>query len=190
MLSEENRERKKRHLLGECFDLFVKQGLENTSLNDLTAYCKTYKAAFYNYFKSKDEIVLESAKMYMENLDDMFFCEFLNPQPSLIEALKRGFQLVSEEKNKLRFIYQILSSPKYGEVCQKELSGIYTKYLNYSDIFARIYSVDEEEFRVYFLLYIGTVHDYCLWGNKELIDEKLDYIYGKVQQLQRKNKSE
>lgn len=183
VLSKENRERKKEQMLKECFELFTKQGLENTSLNDLTVYCKTYKAAFYNYFKSKDEIVLEAAKMYMTNLDDKFFREFLNPQPTLLDALKRGFCLITDEKDNLRFIYQILSSPKYGATCQKELIEIYTKYMDYSDIFAHIYKVDKDEFRTYYLLYIGTIHDYCLWGNEKLVNEKLDFIYSKVNGL-------
>ena len=180
MLSVEQKNEKKEHMLEKCFELFVKRGLENTSVNDLADYCQTYKAALYNFFASKDEIVLESAKMYMTNLDDMFYKEFLNPQPSLIDALKHGFKLIACEEKNLRYIYQVISSPKYGDICRDGLAELYTKYLNYSDIFARIYKVDSDEFRVYFLLFIGAVQDYCLWGNKALVQEKLAYIYGKT----------
>ena len=55
--SDKQREQKKKEMLEKCFELFVEKGLENTSLNDLSKHCKTYKAALYNYFESKDFIV-------------------------------------------------------------------------------------------------------------------------------------
>lgn len=184
MLSEENRERKRQQMLKQCFELFVRQGLENTSLNDLTSYCKTYKAAFYVYFKSKDEIVVEAAKMYMQTLDEMFKNEFSNPKGTIAEALKRGFEVICEQKNELRFIYQVVSSPKYGQKSRGEMSEIYSKYFEYSEQFADVYGIDHEKFRPYFLLFVGTIHDYCLWENDKLVQEKLDFIYNRVRQIE------
>lgn len=183
LLSDEQKLCKKRELLEKCFELFVKQGLENTSLNDLTLYCKTYKAAFYVYFKSKDEIVVEAAKMYMQTLDEMFKNEFSNPKGTIAEALKRGFEVICEQKNELRFIYQVVSSPKYGQKSREEMSEIYSKYFEYSERFADVYGIDHEKFRPYFLLFVGTIHDYCLWEKDGLVQEKLGFIYTKVGNL-------
>lgn len=188
VLSEENREYKRQQMLGKCFELFVKQGLENTSVNDLTLYCKTYKASFYVYFKSKDEIVVEAAKKYMKTLDTMFKNEFSNPKETIEEALKRGFELVSNQRNELRFIYQVVSSPKYGKKSREEMSEIYSKYFEYSEKFAKIYGIDHEKFRPYFLLFVGTIHDYCLWENENLVREKLDFIINRVRKIGNKTK--
>ena len=170
-------------MLEKCFELFVKKGLENTSLNDLAAYCKTYKAALYNYFKSKDEIILEAAMMYMKTLDEMFKKEFTNPRPTIEEALKRGFEVICGQRSELRYIYQVISSPKYGRTSREELSVIYSKYFEYSETFAEFYGVDHSKFRPYFLLFVATVHDYCLWENDGLVDEKLRFIYERVSTL-------
>lgn len=185
MLSDEQREQKKQELLGKCFELFVKQGLENTSLNELVAYCNVHKSTMYSYLESKDEIVIECAKMHMLELDDMFYKAFLNPRQTLKEMLQHGFAMIASEKSKLRFVYQVISSPLYGEQAQKELSFIYMKYMDYSEIFAKIYSVDKDRFRPYFLLFVSTMHDYCMWGNEILAKEKLDYIYNAVDGLQK-----
>ena len=134
-------------------------------------------------FKSKDEIVLETAKMYMKTLDEMFDKEFINPKPTIKEALQRGFDVVCEQRNELRYIYQVISSPKYGAKSRSELSRIYSKYLDYSKKFAEFYNVDHSKFRPYFLLFVATIHDYCLWENNELVNEKLEYIYKKVDEL-------
>lgn len=184
MLSDEQKEQKKQELLEKCFELFVKQGLENTSLNELAAYCNVHKSTMYTYLASKDEIVIECAKMHMLELDNMFYKEFLNPRKTLKDMLQHGFAMIASEKSKLRFVYQVISSPLYGEQAQKELSSIYMKYIDYSEIFAKIYNVDKVKFRPYFLLFISTMHDYCMWGNEILAKEKLDYIYNAIDILE------
>lgn len=184
MLSDGQREQKKKELLVKCFELFVKQGLENTSLNELAAYCDVHKSTMYSYLESKDEIVIECAKMHMLELDNMFSNVFKNPPKTLKEMLQSGFGMIVEEKSKLRFVYQVISSPLYGELAQKELSSIYMKYIDYSETIAKIYSVDKTEFRSCFLLFVSTMHDYCMWGNEILAKEKMDYIYKKVSELE------
>ena len=183
-MSDDYKELKRQELLEKCFDLFVQKGLENTSLNELVAFCKMHKVTFYNYISSKDEIVIESAKQYMEKVDRMFFKIFENPLPSLKEALQHGFEMIANDKNKFKIIYQIISSPKYGEKSRYELTQVYMKYMDYSEIFARIYNVDKTKFRPYFLLLVSTMHDYCMWGNEILAKEKLDYIYSAIDELQ------
>lgn len=186
MLTDEVKEQKRQDLLEKCFELFVQKGLENTSLNDLAAYCNMHKVTFYTYLNSKDEIVIDSAKQYMEKVDKTFFEIFENPKSTLKEALQHGFELIARDKNKFKYIYQVISSPKYGEQSRTELTKVYTRYMDYSKELARIYSVDHTEFRPYFLLYIATIHDYCLWENSAMVKEKLDCIYSKIDNLEYK----
>lgn len=181
---EDSRERKKQQMLECCLELFVKQGLENTSLNDLTAYCKTYKAAFYNYFDSKDDIVIECAKLYMDELKYKLQKELHRPPKTLNDALKIGFELFKRDKKFLRYIYQVISSPKYGETCRMQLTEIYTQYTDLSHTLADTYNVNHELLRPYYLLYVGTIHDYCLWENEKLVEEKLAYIYRRIDEIE------
>ncbi len=186
MLSDVEHEEKKQRILHDCFELFVKQGLENTSMNDLTNYCKTYKAAVYNYFKSKDEIVYATAMMYMTELREKFQESMAIPNLSLCERLKRGVELLAEDRQQLRYVYQVISSPKYGQRSRKELAQVYIEYLNYSELFAKEYNIDHEEIRPYYLFYVATMHDFCLWENEELVEERLNYIYQKISELEQK----
>lgn len=184
-MSDDYKEQKRRELLEKCFELFVQKGLENTSLNELAVYCKMHKVTFYNYLNSKDEIVIDSAKQYMEKVDNMFFKIFETPYPTLKEALQHGFDIIAAEKNKFKYIYQVVSSPKYGEKSRYELTNVYMRYMDYSKELAKIYNIDHEDFRPYFLLYIATIHDYCLWENTDMVKEKLDFIYSSVNDLKR-----
>lgn len=184
VLSDEQKQQKKQELLAKCFELFVEQGLENTSLNELVAYCNVHKSTMYSYLESKDEIVIECAKMHMIELNSMFNNAFENPPKTLKEMLQHAFDMIVEEKRKLRFVYQVISSPLYGELAQRELSSIYMKYIDYSAIIAEMYNVDKIEFRSCFLLFVSTMHDYCMWGNEFLAREKLGYIFNKVTGLE------
>ena len=188
MLSDAEHEARKKKILYDCFELFVQQGLENTSMNDLSNYSKTYKAAVYNYFKSKDEIVYATAKMYMSSLKDKLTEDIAVPDLSLSERLKRGVKLMSDDKNQLKFVYQVISSPKYGQRSRDDLAQIYMEYLNYSELFAEAYQINHDEFRPYYLLYVATIHDFCLWEHEELVKERLDYIYREVDEMERRAK--
>lgn len=183
MLSDVEHVEKKQQILRSCFALFVQQGLENTSMNDLIQYCNTYKAAMYSYFRSKDEIVIECAKMYMEELDEKLHSSVASAKNSLTEEFEESFVYLTQEKNKLRFVYQVVSSPKYGEVSRKELATIYIKYLDYSIEIAKKYDVEHEKLRPYYLLFVATVHDFCLWENEPLVSERLNYIYERLANL-------
>lgn len=183
MYSDEQKEQKKEQLLVKCFELFSKQGLENTSISDLAKHCGTYKAYFYNYFKSKDEIVLECAIAYMKTLDSMLFNEDAFRQPSLRAALELGIKILIGERQNMRCIYQIVSSPRYGGICRDALAKIYSTYLNQSATLAECYSVDKEKLRPIYLLYVATMHDYCLWENSEFVQEKLGYIFTQIDNL-------
>ena len=57
---------------------------------------------------------------------------------------------------------------------------LYMKYLNYSEYYAKCYNINHELFRPYYLLYVSSIHDFCLWENEELVNEKLKFIYDEV----------
>jgi len=180
MYSEAEHDIKKKQMLEKSLELFVKQGLENTSMNDLARHSNVYKAAFYTYFKSKDEIVIECAKIYMMGLGSRLFEGIKTSGTDLMGALNRGFEILADERQKMRFVYQVVASPKYGEISRRELVPIYSKYLDYSEIIADFFKIDKEKFRSIYLLLVATIHDFCLWENEKFVNEKLQYIYSQI----------
>ena len=64
-------------------------------------------------------------------------------------------------------------------------SLIYMNYMDYSKELAQIYNIRHEVFRPYFLLYIATIHDFCLWENEDMVNEKLNFIYSEIDDIER-----
>ncbi len=181
------REAKKQDMLNTILRIYVTQGLENTSMRDISAALKINISTVYDYFKSKEDLVIESAKYYMQQLEEKFEEEYRQIAADLKTEVKRVFDLLIGEKQNLRFIYQVISSPMYGERGRRELAKIYTEYMKFSDILAVKYGIDPERFEEAFLLFVATVHDFCLWDNEEFVDKKLKCIYYLIDKELEKN---
>jgi len=53
---EENKQLKKDKLLSSAYTLFIKKGVDNTSINDIVEDAGIAKGTFYLYFKDKEDI--------------------------------------------------------------------------------------------------------------------------------------
>lgn len=172
-----SREERKRLILENSLKVFIKNGLENTGMRELAAENSMNVSTIYDYFKSKEVIVLECVKSYLHNLNDKLEEEFQNRSDNLKEEAQRYLALLSGEKYSLRFVYQVIASPKYGEAGRGELEKIYMEIMNYSNRLALVFGIDESRFEAVFLLFVATVHDFCLWDNQTLLEKKMACIY-------------
>jgi AcrR family transcriptional regulator len=55
-------------LLDAAIHLFVERGIDATSIEEVTAYAGFTRGAFYSNFASKDELVIEAGRRFLENL--------------------------------------------------------------------------------------------------------------------------
>ena len=62
-LTEEELERRRKQILGASIDLILEQGFNETSMRQIAAAAGVGKSTLYDYFKSKDEILIS----YFEN---------------------------------------------------------------------------------------------------------------------------
>ena len=59
-------------ILNEALKLFMKNGYEKTSLNDIAQKIEITKPALYYYFKNKDELFLEVTNMFVSVMNQTF----------------------------------------------------------------------------------------------------------------------
>ena len=64
----EQQQRTREALLDAAIELFVAKGIEPTSIEDVTAHAGFSRGAFYSNFDSKQELVIEAAKAFLEAL--------------------------------------------------------------------------------------------------------------------------
>lgn len=59
---------RERMIIEKAIDLFAKQGIDATSVQDITDACGISKGAFYLSFKSKEDLLLKIIEYFMKNI--------------------------------------------------------------------------------------------------------------------------
>lgn len=109
---------KKKLIMEKALELFAKQGIESTSIQQITEHCGISKGAFYLSFKSKDELTL--------GLID----HFMNQIISDIDYLVRNSK---DEQLLYNFYYKIFDSyyshSDFAKIFLKEMSQTFNSEL-------------------------------------------------------------
>ena len=133
MADEKGSPERRAALLETCFEVFCKNGLENTTLLMLSEACGVTNAALVYYFGSKDNIVIESTAHCMAKVEDDFMARAPRSFED-IERLLREMPYITAQLHgeKYRFMYQVYASPKYREHGITFFRGVNVRYHQYA----------------------------------------------------------
>ena len=168
-----SRNQTKSSIVSCAWELFYKQGYDNTTIDDITQASHTSKGSFYHYFKSKEALLGSLAYLFDEKymeLTDVIDTEnnifdtliFLNQQlfemidnkiePQLLSRLYATQLYMHEEKSLLdndRYYYKLLKRL----VLTGQENGEITKEMTANDI-VRLYAMCER----------AIICEWCLSG--------------------------
>ncbi len=139
----ENKQIKRENLLSSAYNLFIRKGVQSTSIDEITDNAGVAKGTFYLYFEDKWDIfekviiershlLFEEALIYVNNNNIKNFKERII---SIIDYIIESFK---ENSELLKFIGKNLSLGMYNKV-------ILDEYEQYSDIKETL----EKEFKEY-----------------------------------------
>lgn len=164
-------------VLKKCFACLVKHGLEKTTMRTLCNSTKLTASSLYYRFDSKDRLIMYASCYGLETITKEVFwvaAEKVNDFEGLFRAV---FENVELRKKQIRYIYQVATSPRYGEkFCEytKVLTPLYDKATN---MIAEHLSCPSEKLRPYVDLAMSTIREYLIWNNKERAKKQLYMIY-------------
>ena len=129
MADEKGNPERRIALFETCFDVFCKNGLENTGLKMLAEACGVTNGALLYYFETKDNIVIESTAHCMAKVED----DFMARAPRSFEDVERfllemPYITAKLHGEKYRFMYQVYASPKYREHGKAFFQGVNVRY--------------------------------------------------------------
>ncbi len=58
----------KEQLLHQAVIMFIENGYDKTSINDITSACNITKGAFYHHFKNKDDVFIQAIQVIIEEI--------------------------------------------------------------------------------------------------------------------------
>lgn len=93
---------KRQLIMEKAIELFATQGIESTSVQQITELCGISKGAFYLSFKSKEELILSIIDHFMKKIAaeiDRVVRKKAEPQVKLYEYFLTTFQIFQEHKD-------------------------------------------------------------------------------------------
>lgn len=99
---------RKQHVIKMAHQLFIKKGFQATSIQDILDYSSISKGTFYNYFSSKNELLMAIFTEIQKNLEKERNAMFLGQDPSDIELFIKQMilQVKTNRVNRLLPLYE------------------------------------------------------------------------------------
>ena len=163
--------------LQTSFGYLVKHGLENTSVRDLCKVSNVSSGSVYYWFEDKDSLYIDIAEYGLKLVSGKLF-EFAFEN---IHDLKQFLFIFVDEIQKyqpeLRLIYQIATSPNYGERMRRqadELGIVYGKYIN---MLSKMLHKPVEDIAPLIYMFMAAVLDYVVWDDRKAVMMQMEYLY-------------
>ena len=177
MADEKGSSDRRAALLETCFEVFCKNGLENTGLKMLAEACGVTNGALLYYFETKDNIVIESTAHCMTKVEDAFLAR----APRSFEAVERFLREMPYITAKLhgekyRFMYQVYASPKYREHGKAFFQGVNVRYHQYAVLLSGKLGMPVDFIQGMIYIFVRACVHYALFEDEEYLKLQLGAI--------------
>lgn len=172
------REVKKDIVLEKCFSRMFEEGIEGISIKDFSEATGMSASSLYYWFKNKDEIVLDAVEWglnkHVNNIFDFAFKHTEN-----LEKLAKGIiKIAMEQKKEFRLIFQIATSPQYGEHVIKLADKLEDIYKRYTEVLSEKLAISFDDLYPYVNLVVSVFVDCVIWEDWNKLEKELLCIIG------------
>ena len=163
--------------LETCFDVFCKNGLENTSLKMLADACGVTNGNLLYYFGSKDNLVIEATAYGMAKVED----DFMEQAPTSFGDIERFLREMPALTAKLhgakyRFMYQVYASPKYREHGKAFFNGVNVRYRKYAEQLSGKLGLPADLIQGMTYLFVRACVHFALFEDEDYLQLQLNAI--------------
>lgn len=167
----------KDELMEKAFDFFAKNGLENTSLRDLCKGIGVSSGSMYYWFDNKEDIIISTAKYALSHsVDDVFKVAF-DGMTDFADFVDRVFKAVEAYIPKMKFIYQVATSPKYGECLRQRANELYAGYEVYAKMLADMIGTGVDTMRPVVYMFMSILLHYIIWNDLDVAKMQAEALY-------------
>lgn len=164
-------------VLENVFSFLVKQGLESASIREICKGTGIAQGSLYYWFDDKTTIICEATEYGLKKVTDEIFEYVFSSVDDLKGFFENCLDRISEYKEELRFIYQIVASPKYGERLRKDGKYFKSIYDQYAVKLSEYLNYDIDKVKPIVYLLVSSILDYAVWDDKENSQAEIDFIY-------------
>jgi AcrR family transcriptional regulator len=162
---------RKQHVITMAHQLFIEKGFQATSIQDILDYSGISKGTFYNYFASKNELLIALIKTLLieveKNRDELL----IGQDPSNIEVFSKQLELQFKvnRRNKLLSLFEEVISLNDADL-NKFIRRGHFQYLHW--LYVRFLDLFGESKKPYLLdcaiMFMGILHQNIKYREMEL----------------------
>ena len=163
--------------LEPSFKYLVKNGLENTSVRDLCRDMEMSTGSIYYWFENKDDIYINVVKYGISKvvgaLFDMAFEKLATPDVFFDTFLDE----VDKYKLEFRLIFQVTTSPVYGDRMREKSEDFKQEYEKYICRISGMLGCKPETVTPVIYMLISILVDYVVWDDREVSEMQLKDLH-------------
>lgn len=163
-------------MLERIFSILVESGLENISIRELCRRTGIAQGSLYYWFNDKTTVICEATEYGLRKVTDEIFGYAFASIDNLSEFFATCLEKVGSRKKELRFLYQMASSPEYGERIRRDGKYFKAMYDKYAEKLAEMMKCDVERLRPVVYLFISAICDFAIWDDIENAQTEIDFI--------------
>ncbi len=189
---EDKKQLKRDSLLSSAYSLFIRKGINDTSISDITENAGVAKGTFYLYFKDKwdihEKVIIEKAHLlFDEAFIDNKNKNLKNFPDRLINVIDYIINALKDNKDLIKLINKNLSLGLYGSNIIKSLSNEYSDVKNIFENDLLKYNKQIKNPSVVLFMIIELVSSTCynsILNNSPLsIEEYKPYLYEEIKKM-------
>ena len=177
--NEESSPNKRNELIKCAYELFVRKGLEQTSIRDIARIAGLNINSIYYYFRTKADIVISCVEYGLRRVIEKLFNRAEEADLASGDGIEVFFERALEVKDELCWCYQVVASPNYNWFVKNivvQIRGLYKKHF---ERLCKKYMCDVTKLKSVFRIAILVVKDYIITEDKQCI-QQLEMIVNTV----------
>ncbi len=167
---------RKQELIEACLEVFIKKGLSETSVRDLSKEINLNSAGLYWHFSNKDDVVVACAEEAALKLERYLISEtvcYIEDPDKLINVV---YERCAEMKPVMKFFASVCALTKYEEAMLPVLNRLTGRYHHYAEIIAKKLNVQPEDIESYLYTAISTMICFMLFGGDVYVAPQINDI--------------
>ncbi len=189
---EDKKQLKRDSLLSTAYSLFIRKGINDTSIGDITKNAGVAKGTFYLYFRDKwdiqEKVIIEKTQLlFDEAYIDTKNKNLKNFPDRLINVIDHIINSLKDNKDLIKLINKNLSLGLYGNNIIKSLSNEYSDIKNAFESDLLKYNKQIKNPSVVLFMIIELVSSTCynsILNNTPLpLEEYKPYLYEEIKKM-------
>lgn len=161
----------------KCFmKAFSENGIDKTTIKKMARAADMSEASIYQYFKNKDEIIIDCVKLYFSRLQTEIFPVLKNDGLTINERMGKCLKFCKKNKAQEKFAIQVLTSPSYGKLCAPVVREFQRNLVPVCDVISEQKSIPKDSTYSFLLLFFSVLYSGGINGDDEALALQVDFL--------------